>query len=180
MNFPCFTYKWMLFNTQSKSLCCLLFSRHIFKMLSKCCVFKVRQYMYQWQNQHALPLVPGWILVPSDPWRWQEKLLCSVVTALTSTLCAALHGQSNVGSMCDCKPCWSLDLSVLVEILSGVDSDHGTGRRRNGSVNSRSTLCPIESGHAYQRRSFKLSSGCLRFVNWAISSCLTSQASKLY
>ena len=35
-------------------------------------------------------------------------------------------------------------------------------------------------GHAYERRSFKLSSGCLRFVNWAISSCLTSQASKLY
>ena len=33
------------------------------------------------------------------------KLLCSVVMALTSTLCAALHGQSNVGSMCDCKPC---------------------------------------------------------------------------
>ena len=27
---------------------------------------------------------------------------------------------------------------------------------------------------------FKLLSGCLRFVNWAISSCLTSQASKLY
>ena len=48
------------------------------------------------------------------------------------------------GSMCDCKPCLSLDLSVLVEILSGVDSDHGTGPRRNGSVNSRSTLCPIE------------------------------------
>ena len=24
---------------------------------------------------------------------------------------------------------------VLVEILSGVDSDHGTGPRRNGSVN---------------------------------------------
>ena len=69
-------------------------------------------YMYQWQNQHALPLVPGWILVPSDPWRWQEKLLCSVVMALTSKLCAALHGQSNVGSMCDCKPCGSLDMSV--------------------------------------------------------------------
>ena len=74
----------------------------------------------------------------------QERLLCSVVTALTSTLCAALHGQSNIGSMCDCKPCGSLDLSVLVEILSGVDSDHGAGPRRNGSVNSRSTLCPIE------------------------------------
>ena len=37
-----------------------------------------------------------------------------------------------------------------------------------------------KEGHAYKRRSFKLSSGCLRFVNWAISSCLTSQASKLY
>ena len=29
------------------------------------------------------------------------------------------------------------DLSVLVGILSGVDSDHGTGPIRNGSVNSR-------------------------------------------
>ena len=36
--------------------------------------------------------------------------------------------------MCDCKPCGSLDLSVLVEILSGVDSDHVTGPRRIGSV----------------------------------------------
>ena len=69
-------------------------------------------------------------------------MLC--VMALTSKLCAALHDQSSVGTMCDCKPCGSLDLSVLVEILSGVDSDHGTGPRRNGSVNSRSTLCPIE------------------------------------
>ena len=110
--------------------------------------------------------MPGWILVPSDPWRCQEKLLCSVVTASTPTLCAALHGQSNVGSMCDCKSCWSLDLSVLIEILSGVDSDHGTGPRRNGSVNSRSTLCPIERRSCLPRRSFKLSSGCLRFVNF--------------
>ena len=37
-----------------------------------------------------------------------------------------------------------LDLSVLVEILSGVDSDNGTGARKNRSVNSRSTICPIE------------------------------------
>ena len=36
-----------------------------------------------------------------------------------------------------------------------------------------------KEGHAYQRRPFKLSSDCLRFVNWTISS-LTSQASKLY
>ena len=33
--------------------------------------------------------------------------------ALTSKLCAALHGQSNVGSMCDCKLCRSLDLAVF-------------------------------------------------------------------
>ena len=66
--------------------------------------------------------------------------------ALPSKLCAALHGQSNVGSMCDCKPCRSLDLSVLVEILSGVDSDHGTGPRRYSSVNPRSILCPIQIG----------------------------------
>ena len=69
-------------------------------------------------------------------------LLCSM--ALPSKLCAALHGQSNVGSISDCKQCRSLDLSVLVEILSAVDSDHGTGPRRNDSVNSRSTLCAIE------------------------------------
>ena len=137
-------------------------------------------YMYQWQNQHALSLVPVWILVPSDPWRWQEKLLCSVVTALTSTLCAALHGQSNVGSMCDCKPCWSLDLSVLVEILSGVDSDHVQVPEGTTVSTQGQHFVQKKEGHAYQRRSFKLSSGCLRFINWAISSCLTSQASKLY
>ena len=68
-------------------------------------------------------------------------MLCSM--ALPSKLCAALHGQSNVCSMCDCNPCRSLDLSVLVEILSGVVSNHGTGPRRNCSVNSRSTLWPI-------------------------------------
>ena len=59
-------------------------------------------------------------------------MLCSM--AFPPKLCAALHGQSNVGSMCDCKPCRSLDLSVWVEILSGVNSDHNTGPRRNGSV----------------------------------------------
>ena len=58
--------------------------------------------------------------------------------ALTSKLCAALHGQSNVGSMCDCKPCRSLDLSVLVEILSGVYRDHGTGPRSLLKVNNMS------------------------------------------
>ena len=37
-------------------------------------------------------------------------MLCSM--ALPSNVCAALHGQSNVCSMCDCNPCRSLDLSV--------------------------------------------------------------------
>ena len=37
-----------------------------------------------------------------------------------------VHSKSNNGSMCDCKSCRNLDLSVLMEILSGVDSDHGT------------------------------------------------------
>ena len=68
-------------------------------------------------------------------------MLCGM--ALPSKLCAELHGQSNIGLMYDCNPCGSLDLSVLVEILSGVDSDHNTGPRRYDSVNSRSTLCSI-------------------------------------
>ena len=57
-------------------------------------------------------------------------MLCSM--ALPSNLCAALHGQSYVCSMCDCR---SLDLSVLVEILSRVVSNHGKGLLRNCSVN---------------------------------------------
>ena len=61
-------------------------------------------------------------------------MLCSM--ALQSKLCAALHGHSNVGSMCGCKLSRRFDLSVLVGILSGGDSDHGTVPRRNGSVNS--------------------------------------------
>ena len=54
------------------------------------------------------------------------KAIMRYSMALPSKLCAALHGQSNVGSMCNCNPCRSLDLSVLVEILSELDSDHAT------------------------------------------------------
>ena len=68
-------------------------------------------------------------------------MLCSM--ALPSKLCAVLANlmlvQCVIASHAEV-----LDLSVLVEILSGVNSDHGSGPRRNGSVNSRSTLCPIE------------------------------------
>ena len=131
--FPCSPEKNGLSHCSKKKKCVFL-----------CSLFAIIVFVPCYPHNFALPLVPGWILVPSDPWSWQEKLLYFVVTALPSKLCAALHGQSNVGSMCDCKPWSSLDLSVLVGILYGVDSDHGTGPRRNGSVNSMSTLCPIE------------------------------------
>ena len=42
----------------------------------------------------------------------KDIMLCSM--ALPSKLCAALHGQFNVGLMCDCKPCGSLDLCASV------------------------------------------------------------------
>ena len=73
------------------------------------------------------------------------RSLCSVVWHYhQSYVQHYVHGQYNVGSMCDCKTCRSLDLLVSVEILSEVDGDHGTGHRRNRSVNSRSISCPIE------------------------------------
>ena len=59
------------------------------------------------------------------PLKLTGKAIMLYIMTLQSKLCAALHGQSNDGSMCDCKPCRSLDLSVLVEILSRVDSYHG-------------------------------------------------------
>ena len=48
-------------------------------------------YMYQWQNQHALPLVHGWILAPLGPWRWQEKLLCSFVGITIKVTCSTTY-----------------------------------------------------------------------------------------
>ena len=36
------------------------------------------------------------------------------------------------------------EVLILVQILLGVDPGHATGPRRNGSVNSRSTLCPMK------------------------------------
>ena len=68
-------------------------------------------------------------------------MLCSM--ALPSKLCAALHSQSNVGNVL-LQAMQKFGLVSLVAVLSGVDSDYGTGPRRNGSVNLRSTLYPIE------------------------------------
>ena len=84
-------------------------------------------------------------------------MLCSM--ALPSKLCAALHGQSNVGSMCDCNPCRSLDLSVLVEILSGVVSRHGKAHEGTEVSTQGQHYGQYKEGNADQRRSFKLSSG---------------------
>ena len=73
--------------------------------------------------------------------RGKAIMLCSM--ALPSKLCAALANLMLVHCVIASHAVVS-DLSVLVEILSGVDSDHGTDPRGNNSVNSRSTLCPIE------------------------------------
>ena len=48
-----------------------------------------------------------------------------------------------------CKPCGSLDLSVLVEILSGVDSNHGTGPRRYVSSIQGQHYVQYKEGHAH-------------------------------
>ena len=61
--------------------------------------------------------------------------LCSM--ALSSKFCAALHGQYIVGSMCICKKCRSLDLSVLVGMPVPVTMVQvPEGPRRYDSVNS--------------------------------------------
>ena len=57
------------------------------------------------------PAFSAWLKTGSiRPLKVTDKaiMLCSIV--LPSKLCAALHGQSNVGSMCDCKPCRSFKI----------------------------------------------------------------------
>ena len=80
-------------------------------------------------------------------------MLCSM--ALPSKLCAALHGQSNVCSMCDCNPCRSLDVLVLWKFyqVNLVRVPEGT------AVSTQGQHYDQYKGHADQRRSFKLSSG---------------------
>ena len=83
-------------------------------------------------------------------------MVCSI--ALPSKICAALHGQSNVGSICDCEPCRCLDLSVLVETyqeltVTMVQVSEGT------AVSTQGQHYVQYKGQADHRRSFKLSSG---------------------
>ena len=89
--------------------------------------------MYVSVTKPTCPAFSAWLntgAIRSMKVRGKAIMLCS--HGIKSTLCAALHGQSNVSSMCVWKPCGSLDLSVLVEILSGVDSDHGTAVSTQG------------------------------------------------
>ena len=83
-------------------------------------------------------------------------MLCSM--ALLSKLCAALHCQSNVGSMCYCKTCRSLDLSLwwifYQELtVTMIHVPEGTAVSTQGQHYVQYKV------HADQRRSFKLSSG---------------------
>ena len=87
--------------------------------------------------------------------------------------------KSNVGSMCYCKPCRSLDLSVLVGILSGVDSDHGTGPRREGK-------CHLKVNIISNRKKVMLTKDVHLSLIWLITFCKldnffsTSQASNVF
>ena len=110
-----------------------------FRRSTFCCIHQL--YIYVSVTKPSCPAFSAWLnagSIRSLKVTGKAIMLCSM--ALPSKLCAALHSQSNVGSRCYCKPCKSLNLSVLVGILSGVDSGHGTGSRRNGSVNSRSKV----------------------------------------
>ena len=74
------------------------------------------------------PAFSAWLNTGSiKPLKVTGKAIVVCSMALPSKLCVALHDQFNVVSVCNCKPCRSLDFSVLVEILSWFDSDHGTG-----------------------------------------------------
>ena len=145
----------------------------LYRLLLKHCI-------YVSVTKPTCPALSAWLNIASIrslKVTGKDITLCSF--ALPSKLCAALHGQSNVGLMCNCKPWGSLDLSVLVEILSGVDNDHGTGPRRNGSIILWSTLCPIERRPCWPKTP-------LSVLIWLITFCkldnffLTSQASTLY
>ena len=91
---------------------------------------------------------------------YRQLLIHCIYVSVTKPTCPAFSAWLNTGAIRSMKVTGkaimlssyginihvmcSTTLSVLVEILSGVDSDHGTGPRRTDSVNSRSTLCPIE------------------------------------
>ena len=143
----------MLLTFRRSTFCCIhqCWTKHPGYTLREClydfidCCLYIVYTMYVSMTKPACHAFSAWL---NTGYSWSLKvtgkaiMLCSMT--LRSKFCAALHSQSNVSSMCYCKPCRSLDLSILMGILSGVDSDYGAGPRGNGSVNWRSTLRPIE------------------------------------
>ena len=108
------------------------------------------------ETKPTCPAFIAWLNTCSiRPLKVAGKAIMACSMALPSKLCAALRGQSNVGSVCYCMPYRSLDLSVWWKLyqeltVTMVQVPEGT---------TVSTLCPIEECHADQRCSFKLSSG---------------------
>ena len=103
---------------KTSRLSCARMSVRLYRLLLIHCIYVL-------VTKPTCPAFSAWLNTGSiRPLKVTGKaiMLCSM--ALPSKLCAALHGQSNVGSIGDCKPRRSLDLLVLVEILSGVDSNH--------------------------------------------------------
>ena len=123
--------------------------------------------MYQWQNQQVLPFVPG------SRWRWQEKLLCSVVwhyhqSYVQNYMVNLMLVQCVIASHAEVwtfQFWWKFYQELSVTMLR---VPVGTAVSPQGQHYGQ------YKGHADQRRSFKLSSGWLHFE------FLTSQASKLY
>ena len=127
----------LVLNNTSRLSSARMFARRYRLLLIHC--------IYVSTTKPTCPAFSAWLNTGSiRPLKVAGKAIMLCRMALPSKLCASLDVQSNDGSMCDCKPCRSLDLSVLVEILSGVDSNQGTGPRRNGSVNRRSILSQKE------------------------------------
>ena len=68
------------------------------------------QCIYVLATKLKCPAFSAWLKTGSiRPLKVTGKAFMLYSMALPSKLCAALHDQSNVGSMCDCKPCRSLD-----------------------------------------------------------------------
>ena len=64
----------------------------------------------------------------------------------------------NVGTMCDCKPCTSLDLSVLVKFYQELTVTMVQVPEGKAVLTQGQHYVKYKEGHADQRRSFNLSS----------------------
>ena len=124
---------WAMLSTLRRStFCCMdqCWTKHPGYPLRECCKLYrllIIHCIYVSVTKPTCPAFSAWLNTGSiRPLKVKGKdiMVCSM--ALPSKSCVAVHGQSYVGSVCDYKPCRRLDLSVLVEIISGVYSNHGT------------------------------------------------------